>query len=290
MTQHAGFWNSAKGIRLRGAIYVLLSVVTLIALINTGWAQLGPLGFALTATALCAARLLNRPWLLARRAEPGGPMALSREVAGQVALALALFWIGYGLSYLTQYSPDFGTGRLAAVILIAGVLRRRICPRASPPLAQNRQPAPCDLAPVLAALPPQTASRHQLRLALAGIDLAPDRLALQLIDRAAMTKEPRDGLAMVLALCEPEQARACMGHGDLTQAFDILSENADVEALLTFAIRCAALIESFPSLAADLPRPETLRQSALRQTGPVAAALKALADRIEHHRNQIFSA
>lgn len=276
--------------RVRAALYAALSLVTLVALTKTGWARLGPLGFGLTLSALFAARLLNRPWLYAGWRRPGKLSALARDLGGQAALALCLFWLGFGLSHLTNWSPDFGVGRPAAVILVVGGLRCWLFP---PHLrGAAARPAPPDLGRALESLSSEAVSRHQLQelLALCRKEMPVDRFALQLIDRAETSARASDRLAMVLGVTTPEQALASAGHRDLARAFDVLRDGRDGEALLTFAVRAAALLESFPDTLCDLPAVERLRQVAEATQSPAAAAgLRGLASLIEQQKNKMYS-
>ena len=282
---------STRRRRGRAMLYAVLSLITLVALTNTGWARLGPLGFGLTLTSLLVARLMNRPWLYRNWRGGGALLPLSRDLGGQAALALCLFWLGYGLSHLTQWSPDFAVGRPAAVILMVGGLRRWLFP---PHLRGGAaaKAAPPDLGQALNALPEGGVSRHRLQeiLAQGRAGLPADRYALHLIDRAEASARESDRLAMVLAVTAPEQALACAGHHDLSRAFDVLCDGRDGEALLTFAVRAAALIDGFPDTLLDLPPPDRLRQVAETSPSPAAAAgLRALADRIDAHKNKMYS-
>ena len=282
-------FRAAQGGGVRRALYLALSLVVLMALLNTGWARLGPLGFGLTLCAFLTGRLINRPWLLADWRAGRGAGPLSQELAGQTLLALSLFWIGFCLSHLTNWSPEFAVGRPAGVILVVAGLRRWLFP---PRARRDQSAALRALNDALAVVPPEAVTRHRLAeiLARARDGLPPDAYVIQLIDRAEATASSSDRLAMVLAVTEPEQAVIGAGRHDLARAFDLLRDGRDGEALLTFAVRAAALLEDIPGVLGDLPSVEHLHRTAEATPSPAAAAgLRALADRIERQKNEMYS-
>ncbi|MBL4916880.1 hypothetical protein [Szabonella alba] len=118
-------WTTT-GLRLRSNLLIALALVMVLAALAAGLARLALPGFAAVTLAFGFARLMERPWLISRLAAPGGVLALSQTMAVQVALVLALYWLGTGLSVLTDWQPLLPLWLPAAVVVGAALLSRLI--------------------------------------------------------------------------------------------------------------------------------------------------------------------
>jgi len=121
-----GWGWTTRGLRTRANLLLALSMVIVLAGICAGLAAHGWQGFLAVVAAYCIARVMERPWLVSRMGQPGGNLALSQTLAVQVALVLALYWLGFGISTLTGWQPALPVWMPAAVIIASAVLSRMI--------------------------------------------------------------------------------------------------------------------------------------------------------------------
>lgn len=283
-----------------------LGLVMMLAVVATGMAGHGLAGFALAAGGLAGARLLARPWLLTRLRETGGPGRLMADLGGQVALALGLFWLGVVLALGTGWQPALPLAAPVAVIVAASGLSRRLWRPVPPetdaflteateavtraasawddiPDEAQVEAAQAVMAAALDALP-QTGATER---AIADVVL-PHMVAMpwydyrnMLFDRAGALETDRDIRALVIGLTDPFIATKTEGEADLDAAFQLVERQGGPAALDCFARLSLALLALFADSWRDLPPPDRLRARARDAGSPAAAALRALADRIE---------
>lgn len=302
-----GFWWSAAGLRLRAQALLGLSMVMLVLGVVPGLAGHGWPGFAAMAAAFVLARLLAKPWLLQRLGQPGGPARLSADVAGQVVVALALFWLGYGIAVATGWQPALGFWLPPAMALAAGSLSRLIWRPMPPewdglldeaiagitgagpgPAAADDSPEVAALNAALDALPAQGAQHHALvdavLAALSG--MSPEDLRMALHTRILDTTTERDLRALVVAHTDPYVAQHFRGQRDLEEIFDLIVEAGDVAAMTSFIGGVTAVLDSVPEACHDLPTPHRLRKLAGDLPPDTAAGLIALAARVQSLREE----
>lgn len=291
-------------LQVRARAVLALGLGMMAAVVAAGLAGQGLAGFGLVALGLAVARVLARPWLL-RIGQPGGVLRLSSDLAGQVALALVLFWLGVGLAALAGWSPALPLwAPLAAIVVAAGLshaLWRPIPPEMETFLdeateALTRATGGWDNDPDEARVEAAQAAMVAALEALPETG-APDRAIADavlphmvtmpwhdyrnlLFDRAGALETDRDIRALVIGLTDPFIATKAAGEFDLDAAFQLVERQGGAAALSCFARRSLTLLALFEDAWRDLPAPDRLRAR------PSVPALGALADRVETLQNE----
>ncbi len=286
---------------MRARLLVALGAAMMLAALVSGLAGHGAMGFGPMALVFVVARLLARPWLLAR-----GAAALSREMAGQVALVLALFWLGVGIGAVTGWHPVLPVWLPPAAALAAGLVSRLIWKPLPPEfdrfldeataalsgMATLPEPEPghdpqviADLHSELDALPASGASHYDLvDVLLEAMGRVPVPVFVDTLFDRAQRKTERDLRARVVGLTDPWIADRCMGQRDLDAAFELIAGSGTPNALEAWANGAAALLHSVPGAAIDMPQPARLRSVAATQDADLRAKLEDLARQIAADR------
>lgn len=298
---------STGGLMMRARVLMALGVVMMLAAAMAGIAGHGLAGFGLMVAAFWLARLLGKPWLVTRAGQPGGAAALSRELAGQVAVVLVVFWLGVGIGWATGWHPVLPLGLPVAVALAAGILSRLVW-RPMPPefdsfldeatatitrmtedLQRDLPPEPDHdpqaLAEMIAALdgqPVEGASHYDLvDVLLEGMGRMPVPVFVDTLFDRAHSKTERDLRALVIGLTDPWIANKILGQRDLEAAFEIIVESGNQNAIEAWANGISALVSSVPLAAVDMPSPERLRIVGAMQFDYLREKLTDLADHLE---------
>ncbi len=286
-----GLWWSARGLRLRAALLFALSILMLIAGLLPGLAGHGLAGFAAVAAVYVWMRLLAKPWLIAGLRHGGGARALAQDLAGQVLVALVLFWLGTLLALVWHWEASVNFWLPPALALVGGSLSRLIWrpmppewdgfldeavagiqaaaaglpPTPTPPPGRPHSAALTALHSALDALPQSGARHHDLVAAVTAAlgDMSPEDLRHALHERIFDTTTERDLRALVVAHTDPFVARQFLGQHDLEEIFDLIIEAGDTAALSAFAGAVEAVLDSVPEACHDLPTPHRLRSAGL---------------------------
>ncbi|WP_028031596.1 hypothetical protein [Gemmobacter nectariphilus] len=296
-----GGWWSAPGLRLRGRLLILTGIVMMLAALAAGLAGHGLAGFALMAAAFAVARLLARPWLL------GKPADLSRDLAGQVALVLVLFWLGVGIGAATGWHPALPLWLPAPIALAAGGLARLIW-RPMPPemdgfldeatetltrmaadfsadtagdTEQTRHTI-ADLCAALDALPQTGVSHYDLvDVLLEGMGRIPVPDFIDTLHGRATGGAERDLRALVIGLTDPWVAERALGQRELNASFEVIVTSGNAAALSAWAMGAGALLDAVPHAAIDMPPADRLLFVAQSQDAALRKLLAELAARLE---------
>ena len=296
-----GWWSSASGLRLRGGLLVATGIAMMLAALSAGLAGHGLAGFVLMALAFMAARLLARPWLLAR------PAALSRDLAGQVALVLVLFWLGVGIGALTGWHPALPLWLPVATALVAGGLARLIWRPMPPEMdgfldeaaetltrmaadfsadtagdTEQTRHAIADLNAALDALPEQDAPHYDLvDVLLEGMGRIPVPDFIDTLHGRATGGVERDLRALVIGLTDPWDAERALGQRDLNASFEVIVTSGNAAALTAWAMGAGALLDAVPLAAIDMPPADRVLFVAQSQDAALRKLLTEFAARLE---------
>lgn len=298
---------STGGLRMRARALLALGVVMMLAAGASGMAGHGLAGFGLMIAAFWLARLLGKPWLVTRAGDPGGLAALSRELAGQVAVVLVVFWLGVGIGWAMGWQPDLPLWLPVAVALAAGLLSRVIwrplqpefetfldeatatLTRMNDQMQAELLPDPdydpqivADMIAALEALPESGASHYDLvDVLLESMGRVPVQIFVDTLFQRAHSHTERDLRALVVGLTDPWIADRSTGQRDLEASFEVVVDSGNTDALAAWAIGIAALLHSVPLAAVEMPQPDRLRAVAGAHEGDLRDKLLALADRSE---------
>lgn len=298
---------STGGLMMRARVLMALGMVMMLAAAAAGIAGHGLPGFGLMVGAFWVARLLGKPWLVTRAGQTGGAAALSRELAGQVAVVLVVFWLGVGIGWATGWHPVLPLWLPVAVALAAGIVSRLIW-RPMPPefdsfldeatatitrmtedLQRDLPAEPeydpqilADMVTALEALPEAGASHYDLvDVLLESMGRLPVQVFVDTLFQRAQNNTERDLRALVVGLTDPWIADRSMGQRDLEASFEVVVGSGNADALSAWAIGMAALLHSVPLAAIDMPQSDRLRLVADEHSGDLRAKLLALADQYE---------
>lgn len=305
-----GIWWSARGLRVRTWALLALSLLMLTGGLMAGLAGHGQAGLAAIAAVFVWARLLAKPWLLTRLRQSGGLSALLGDLAGQVLVAMALFWLGVGLSWLLDWQPGIGFWVPPGLAAAAGMASRLIW-RPLPPEwdgfldeaiagINGTGPGPrapdgsddvegaAELQAALDALPATGARHHDLVDAVTGalMAMSPEDLRRILHDRIFETTTERDLRALVVAHTDPYVAQFFLGQHDLEELFELIIEAGDMVALNAFLGRVDAVLDSVPEACNDLPTPFRLGKVADGLPAQQSAGVAALIARVRQLRQE----
>ncbi|MFN3293184.1 MAG: hypothetical protein ACK4S2_00045 [Gemmobacter sp.] len=300
--------RSARRLAWKARGLLALGLAMMLAALASGAAGHGLAGFVLVTAGFVAARLLARPWLLTRLAQPGGAQALSRDIAGQVLLVLVLFWMGVGFAALTGWRPDLPLWLPPVACLGAGALSRAIW-RPMPPemdrfldeatetltrmadsLAEDgsgddarAEAAAAAMMVALDALPASGVPHHSIGDAALPpmADMPFWTYTNLLFDRARAHETDRDIRALVIGITDPFIATKAAGQEDLDAAFDLVAAHGGEQALYCFEMQTVALLDVFPDAWRDMPAPERLRDFAGSLSGQIADRYRDLAALVE---------
>lgn len=305
-----GIWWSARGLRVRAAVLLGLSIVMLIAGVLPGLAGHGLPGFAAIAAVYVWARMIAKPWLVTGLRQPGGLRRLLLDLAGQVLVALLMFWLGVLLALVLVWEASINLW-LPPVLAVAGASLSRLVWRPLPPEwdgfldeaiagINGTGPGPrasdgsadaegaAELQAALDALPATGARHHDLVDAVTGalMAMSPEDLRRILHDRIFATTTERDLRALVVAHTDPYVARFFLGQHDLEELFELIIEAGDMVALNAFLGRVEAVLDSVPEACNDLPTPFRLGKVADGLPAQQSAGVAALIARIQQLRQE----
>lgn len=303
---------SARRLAWKARGLLALGLVMMLAAMASGAAGHGLAGFVPVAAVFVASRLLTRPWLVTRLAQPGGVQALSWDIGGQVLLVLVLFWLGVGIAALTDWQPDLPLWLPPALCLGAGVVSRAIWRPMPPEMGRfldeatetltrmadglgeddanddaRADAALATMAAALDALPASGAPHHTIGDAVLPpmVDMPFWTYTNLLFDRARALETDRDIRALVIGITDPFIATKAAGQEDLDAAFDLVAAHGGERALYCFEMQTVALLDLFPDAWRDMPAPERLRDFASSLSGQIADRyrdLAALVERLQH--------